>query len=65
MASRNRYFATLLLGTFLIVGGAQAASYDFVTIDVPDAVDTFAAGINDDGHVVGAFVHEGGAVAPI
>jgi probable HAF family extracellular repeat protein len=76
MESRNRYFAlTLLLGTLLLVGGAQAALYEFVTIDVPDAVDTFAAGINDDGHVVGgftdrtgalrAFVHEDGAAAPI
>ena len=76
MGSRNRYFAlTLLLGTLLLVGGAQAALYDFVTIDVPDVVDTFSAGINDDGHVVGgftdrtgalrAFVHEDGAAAPI
>jgi probable HAF family extracellular repeat protein len=76
MESRHQYFAlTLLLEIFFLVAGAQAASYDFVTIDVPDAVDTFATGINDDGHVVGgftdrtgtlrAFVHEDGAAAPI
>lgn len=76
MESRNQYFAlTLLLGSLFLVAAAQAASYDFVTIDVPDAVDTFAAGINDDGHVVGgftdrtgalrAFVHEDGTAAPI
>jgi probable HAF family extracellular repeat protein len=77
MQFRHQYFALTLLiwSLFVAAATAQAASYEFFTIDVPDAVDTFAAGINDHGHVVGgytdqtgalrAFVYEDGIATPI
>lgn len=45
-------------GIFAIcsAGNAQAATYSYVTLNVPDASSATAYGINDPGLVVGAFI---------
>jgi probable HAF family extracellular repeat protein len=65
MQSRHQTFALILLICSFSLGAAaaaQAASYQFFTIDVADAVDTFAAGINDHGHVVGGYTNQTGTL---
>jgi hypothetical protein len=61
-------FAGAAAGLFT-AGGAFATTYDFTTLDVPDAQDTVAYGINDSGAVTGdyngttgtlGFVYSGG-----
>lgn len=46
----------LALAPLLYYSTARAASYEFTTIDVPDAIATFMEGINDHGQVVGGYM---------
>ena len=68
----------LLMTLGLLLGGRHvaqaAASFTFTTIDVPDASDTFAHGINPSGQIVGyyidgagfhGFLYDGGVFTPI
>jgi hypothetical protein len=48
---RHQRCVLLIVGTLLRgLSAADAASYTFTTIDVPGALHTNAAGINDRGH---------------
>ena len=46
---------TVAIGGFTAIHLADAAAYTFTQIDVPGAVTTGAAGINDAGEIVGSF----------
>src|SRR4051812_28246376 len=51
----------LALAPLLSYSTARAASYEFTTVDVPNAIATFIEGINDHGQVVGGYIDEAGA----
>ena len=53
-------FVLLALAPLLYYSTARAASYEFTTIDVPDAIATFMEGINDHGQVVGGYIDKNG-----
>jgi hypothetical protein len=46
-------YALSAISLLLTTSAANAGSYDFSEIDVPDATDTWAYGINNAGQIVG------------
>ena len=50
----------LALAPLLYYSTARAASFEFTTIDVPDATATFIEGINDHRQVVGGYIDKDG-----
>lgn len=50
------FFLMLVLGlSFDTLEAAEGHTYVFTTLDVPDALETTAEGINDNGQIVGAY----------